>query len=750
MKKIFLTTLLILFLIFIGCASASEDINLTNDWPIGETQESSVIGDNTLFNTNDIEIVVNEEAYINSHENKEDEFAKDWYRDSAYVALPTDANGTVTFKVNNTPYKTFDVVNDSEMDVWFKQKKVVYCYFEDLKAGNYDINVTYTGNYGTLTKTSPINIVNVLIVIDKDISYDNYDYLIDLNEPWYEDNAYLILPRDANGTITIKVNNSTYKTFDVVKNSENSSQPYPGQKIVYYYFKNLKLGKYTIEVTYNGNYGTYTKIENTTLDYKFYFERNALSTNKDYPVDRVVFFILPYDIKGNVKAYIDGVDVHYDIAKIIPATVSRPANFYHGTDYYYAPIWINEQSLSKGYHTLEVKYLGDAKYPGKSIKTEIYVGKSQLGIESKQLLGTTTPVKFLFNKNTKGTFSIYTSTDKKKYKLLKRVEIKNNKATINVPFSKIGKLYIKASYKTNLGKKEIYKTVNVVPTILKYNEWTEKGLYMYEKDSDTFYLNCGKKVTGTFSIYLNNKLYKSVKIKNKSVKITVPSSKYNKKEGKYIIKAIWKTNYGTGSKTMPPIYVIDGTKLVVAEQEQYNKNVPIYDWEGPIKMYYGDPLEYSLEVYGKNNKPVGKNKIVTFTIGKQIFKVKTDKNSIATIKISNKITPGTYKIKATYLKESKTKKLVVKEVLSLKYVKVKKSNQKIMLEATLKNKNPLENKQITFKFNEKTYKAKTNSKGIANITINKSTLSKLKVGKKITYQATYMKDTVKKTVKVLK
>ena len=42
------------------------------------------------------------------------------------------------------------------------------------------------------------------------------------------------------------------------------------------------------------------------------------------------------------------------------------------------------------------------------------------------------------------------------------------------------------------------------------------------------------------------------------------------------------------------------------------------------------------------------------------------------------------------------------------------------------------------------------SKGVAKVTVPQSVLSKLKVGKKITYQATYLKDIVKKTVKVRK
>ena len=96
-------------------------------------------------------------------------------------------------------------------------------------------------------------------------------------------------------------------------------------------------------------------------------------------------------------------------------------------------------------------------------------------------------------------------------------------------------------------------------------------------------------------------------------------------------------------------------------------------------------------------------------------------------------------------------KPAVKITMALKKVKVKKSAKKLVLQATLKQgKTPLKNKKITFKFNGKKYSAKTNKKGVAKVTIKKKVLKKLKVGKKVKYQASYGKVIVKKTVKVKK
>jgi len=169
-----------------------------------------------------------------------------------------------------------------------------------------------------------------------------------------------------------------------------------------------------------------------------------------------------------------------------------------------------------------------------------------------------------------------------------------------------------------------------------------------------------------------------------------------------------------------------------------------------LKMYYYDGSKYQVRVYGTDGKPASGVSVVFKLDGKKFKTLTTDKDGYAKVKITK--TPKTYKISATALGITVTKKLTVKKVLTLKKVKVKKSAKKLVLTATLKKVKGkyLKGKKITFKFNGKKFKAKTNKKGVAKITIKKSVLGKLKVGKKVKYQATYIKSTVKYSIKVKK
>ena len=155
--------------------------------------------------------------------------------------------------------------------------------------------------------------------------------------------------------------------------------------------------------------------------------------------------------------------------------------------------------------------------------------------------------------------------------------------------------------------------------------------------------------------------------------------------------------------------------------------------------------------FDSDGNPVGANQAVTMTLNKATYNVKTNSNGYAVLNIPTSVKPGTYTITASYAGQTIKNTVKVTQVLKLTKVKVKKSAKKLVITATLKKgKTPIKNKKLTFKFNGKKYTAKTNKKGVAKITVKKSVLKKLKVGKKVKYQATYIKDTVTKTVKVKK
>ena len=168
-----------------------------------------------------------------------------------------------------------------------------------------------------------------------------------------------------------------------------------------------------------------------------------------------------------------------------------------------------------------------------------------------------------------------------------------------------------------------------------------------------------------------------------------------------------------------------------------------------MTKYYGSSTGFKVKVADYKGKTVKYQYVKFYINGKYVKKVKTNKYGYATLKIGK--APGSYKITAKYDKVEITRKLTVKHSVTLKTATVKKSAKKLVLKATLKTgKKALKYKKVTFKFNGKKYTARTNKYGVAKVTIKKSVLNKLKVGKYVRYQATYLKDTVGKSTIVKK
>ncbi len=167
-----------------------------------------------------------------------------------------------------------------------------------------------------------------------------------------------------------------------------------------------------------------------------------------------------------------------------------------------------------------------------------------------------------------------------------------------------------------------------------------------------------------------------------------------------------------------------------------------------LNMLYSSGKYFKVRLTQNSNPLAGKT--VVFTVnGKKISRI-TNADGYASVKIT--LAPKTYAVTAEYNGVKVKNKVVVKSIITAKNVNAKKSSKSIKIKVTLKkvNKKYLKNKKVTLKFNKKTFKAKTNNKGVVTFTIKKNVYNKLKANKKYTYQAIYGKDKVKKTIKFKK
>ena len=283
----------------------------------------------------------------------------------------------------------------------------------------------------------------------------------------------------------------------------------------------------------------------------------------------------------------------------------------------------------------------------------------------------------------------------------------------------------------NYTSSSVTVTVNVNRVKIPVNDSTVP----LDKTTNTkipiYAVNLPEDATGTLTVTIGNKIYSE---KLNGGKATVKAEGMS--AGNYDVTIA----YSGDAKYLP--VVVKTTSTVIADAKVIAEQ---------SSVLYTD--KYSVTVYGQDLKAAKNTKVIFYINGEMVAAVVTGNDGVAAFTIPSKYLPNKkYTIKATSLGKTVSKIVTIKPILTLKKVNIKKSAKKLVLTATLKKVNGkyLKGKKITFKFNGKKYAAKTNSKGVAKVTIKSGVLRKLKVGKKATYQATYLKDTVKKTVKVKK
>ena len=309
------------------------------------------------------------------------------------------------------------------------------------------------------------------------------------------------------------------------------------------------------------------------------------------------------------------------------------------------------------------------------------------------------------------------------------------KLTINTKDLDLGTYVIYANYSdANHPMKSINYTLKVIPKI-------KSNFYMAVGDQNLLIFEAPEKYNGKIRIYatrydndynfVDNKLLKTANVKDGSAYVVLKNLGVN--------DDYMRIYYDYGN------YSFNDTIFVSVEKNS-NKfsasiNHNLFVTEEPVTLKFSSKVskgkvevEIDGEFYkhfkfskGKLTKRFSHLKAGTHVIGIHFGDGKYcfAKNFIITIKPAKKVK------------------------LTLKKANVKRSAKKLTLSATLNiDGKKVKGKVLKFKFNGKTYKAKTDKKGVAKITIKKNVLKKLKRGKKITYKVTFVKNTVKKTVKV--
>ena len=617
-----------------------------------------------------------------------------------YIVKPDPNDGHPTVKVKNLPddyHGAISVYVDDNIIATGRDAD-----FEDsvnLRSFDYGhhillVTIDQTAKYNPLNLTREFDVVEGYIKIDSEIRA-NEGVTVGLKE-------------GATGYLTVNVDGKEFKKIKIDAQEGDISRGFVS-------LGTLSKKTHLVEAIYSGdaNNKKITKKQNVNVIYDIAIE---VETPPKYTINGIN--ANAYGSKYNIM----GILISNDATSIPQVTIDGVK--FKVTSESQSRFNVDTSLLKPGLHTANITYPGDSKYAQKSVlkNFETVAGIGVKIDDGSDYAYNNTEIFLNLPEDAKGNLNVYVDGQ-----LYKTTPIKDTNAAIRLSNVKLGKHVIMAEYTgDDYDIKNITREIEMIPKA------TYPKHMLYGSDE-------------TFCIETNPdaKLNITVKMDGKTFELQLTDGKANFSLSELNLFEYEENAFGYN-------------EIIITYNGDYNATKSYSIGVDPIPsrlvgsnditMYYGDSKTYSLTVWGIHGEIVGAGERVTVRIGNAYKYPTTDSNGKIKIKIDQ--VPGTYKVTATYRNAKVTSKIVVKQVLTLKSVKVKRSAKKLVLSATLKNKKVIKGKTVAFKFNGKTYKTKTNSKGIAKVTIKSSILKKLKVGKKVTYQATYLKDTVKKTVKV--
>lgn len=342
------------------------------------------------------------------------------------------------------------------------------------------------------------------------------------------------------------------------------------------------------------------------------------------------------------------------------------------------------------------------------------------------------------------------------------------------------------------------KTVNITVSYLIQTPFE----VVFGKDS-IVYLNLPDDAKGNLAVYLNGKLFTTAKLLNGHAQVNLNSlvpDYYNltaeytgsdyevnplfdviaaepgisityrltKGEDEYITVSVPKGCGGYVIINKKRITINDGIaryslkKLKLGEHDiyidyygangynstEYYCVVTVFKPKLRLVSYrlYSDSIHVKVKVLNIKKRPMAGVKI-SFKFNGKKYSVKTNRKGVAVLKKPLKIKVKKHRLKVAFRGAKLTKTLKARHAIKLNSATVSKSANRLNLQATLKNH--VKGKKVTFKFAGKTFKAVTDRKGVAKITVGGNVLNGLNVGGKVSYQASYNGDTVKKSAVVV-
>lgn len=422
---------------------------------------------------------------------------------------------------------------------------------------------------------------------------------------------------------------------------------------------------------------TRTKTQNFNVEYDF----DVFAHSLVYGQSNVIEVILP-DTLNN---------------KLLHIQIDGKSHPFKKQDLMNNAIEIDTTKLGPGNHTLFISYDGDARFKPQN-KTYNFTIDYKIISPYRVTYQTGSKVYLKLPSDAKGNLTVNIRD-----KLFKTVKFNNGYAEIKLDTLEPGTYKMDVYYDGDDYNVTEYRTYiySSPKTIIDHTFTKGENAYII--------LKAPKTTSGYMNIIIDGKTHK-VNIKDGYAKYSLK----NLKTGDHEVEIYYKGNDGYDD-FLNWVYV--------------TVNKPKIKYMACEASFKG--LNLKMKLLTKKGKTLS-NKKVTIKFNGKTYKLKTNKNGIITLKKAFKLKNKKYALKIQYMDVKITKKLKVKPIS----MKINTAKKKLIIKATIDKK--LKNRIIKFKINKKTIKVKTNSKGVAKITVKKAKTMKIK--------ATYKKSTVKETI----